>query len=261
MPEKFEHQKQDDQVEVEKFDLKKPLIVSDMNYERYDPEGEYKLFEFEDDPNHIVRVEDLDMMRSYLSDENLTIQEAAEKTKAIFDELRNKFGIDAPVNFATAVDETGTQLLYIITDRVQGQKVEEIDFDPLENGKLAEEFENFYLSLVKYFVDKFNSNELVLWDIAKSSALKYGKKPGDNEDNIYLVDTDVKSEPGEYGIGDLYDIFPTVRELESKCGRRFDKVRKELKGFIDSFSKSNMKTGALKYIDENIGRLVSFLEK
>jgi hypothetical protein len=247
MPEpKFEGQNQE-----EKFDLMKPLVLSRMNYERHDPEGSEKLFEFEGDSNHVVRIENFEMLRDQFKGDN---NEVEEKVKKLFDELSERYNIDAPVSFEGKGEE-----LFIITDIVKGVHFEELDIESVEGEVNGKEFEKLCLSLVSYFSDKFFSNDPVLWDIAKTSAFVYGKKEGDLDDHIYLIDTDVKCVAGEHGLMDLEDVFYMVELLENKFGKKFESVRGELGRFLINARKHQ--TNDIRFKDESFGRYDKFLGK
>ena len=253
MPEKSENRN------VEKIDVNRPLVMSPLERGRYrEDEDECKLLEFQGDNRYVVRVDTLEILRAQLGDENLTIEGASNKVKSLFDELREKYGIDAPVNFAIVDGENQAQLFYIITNKVDGKDIEKINFDVPNREDLMKETETFFLSLVKYFLDKFSSDGLVFWDIADKSAYKYGKKEGDTSDHFYLVDTDIKCGNGENGIMSLSNILPTIKEMESKCGKKFNSVRDALRKFIEPIIKNG---GAGQHAKtKDMKRFADFLE-
>lgn len=244
MPEKLGSESESSE---QKIDLGRRLIISEFEHGQYREDDNYaKLLEFEGDPNHIVRIEKLDIVKAQLGDENLATEDAVSKVKNLFDELKTKYNIEAPIELVT--DEKGEEkLIYIITDKITGQDIEKIDFNSPDREKRIEETGRLFLSLVKYFVDKFNSNELVFWDIPHHSAFKFGKKGSDVSDRIYLVDTDLKLTKGKHGINDLTRILETIEKVELKCGKKFDDIRIELKNFIESIQmmiKRNIEFGS-----------------
>ncbi len=247
------------------FDLTKSLVVSSFDYDRGDFENEgNKLFEFEGDPRYVVRIEDIEFLKTYFFKEASSPQETMKKTKELFDELKEKYGIIAPVNFAIVEGwEKKGPLLYIVTDKVEGQRPEEVDFNFPDKEELIKKFEDFYVSLTRYFIDKFKSDDLVFWDIAKSSAIKYGKKEGDTLPNLYVIDTDPKLISGSSGIGDLTDMFPTIQMIEAKGGRRFSLVRKELSDFLSQLDSEEIKPAdkvSENYMKSVAGCIKAFLE-
>jgi hypothetical protein len=143
---------------------------------------------------------------------------------------------------------------------VEGEHPEKVDFNSPDKEELVKKFEDFYLSLAKYFIDKFKSDQPVLWDIAKSSAIKYGKKQGDASADLYVIDTDIKLTPGSSGIGDLTDAFETIQLIESKCGNKFDSVRKELSDFINYLEGAGDSRVSENYLKHVIKYIKAFLK-
>ncbi len=267
MPEKFEgNLTNGENPESKKFDVTKPLIVSSFDYDRGDFESEEnKLFEFEGDPRYVVRIEDIEFLKTAFFKEASSPSEKMEKMRGLFDELKEKYGIVAPVDFAIVEGwEKKEPLLYIITDKVEGEHPEKLDFNSPDKEELIKKFEDFYVSLARYFIDKFKSDDLVLWDIAKSSAIKYGKKEGDVSPNLYVVDTDPKLTSGGSGIGDLTDMFSTIQMIESKGGRKFNLVRQELSDFLSQLDKEEVKPAdrvSENYMKSVVGYIRAFLEE
>lgn len=211
------------------------LVVSKLDYDRGTDEP--KLFEFEDDPHHIVRFENFNIINAQIKEE-VTPVEAVQRVRDLFDRLRVEYNIVAPVDFEIVESDEGP-LLYIITDKITGQDLEDIELNSLERERIIKKFEEFFLSLTQYFINKFNSDELVLWDIPHHSAYRYGTRIGDTSPEIYLVDTDIKITSGKYGITDFFRIIPTIRKFESKSGFKLETVRDRLETFIENLDKTS----------------------
>ncbi|MFH1112239.1 MAG: hypothetical protein V1712_04215 [Patescibacteria group bacterium] len=213
--------------------FKQGLEISELDYKRGGFGDLEKLMEFRDNPRYIIRSITLEAVQSQFEGKFGPL-EAAQKAKGLFDELRQKYSIVAPVDFVVGKSEDGTPLLFTITEKIKGQDIEDVDYDPSKKDVIVIHFEDHYASLVRYFIDKFNSDDFALWDIGKSSAYVYGEKEGDSSDQLYLVDTDIRCEKGRQAISNLCDIFPTIAMLEEKFGLRFDTVREELRNFVTS---------------------------
>ncbi|NQV88363.1 MAG: hypothetical protein HQ402_02315 [Parcubacteria group bacterium] len=212
------------------------LFVSKLNYDR--DREEDRLFEFEGDPNHILRIDKFNIINAQLGQE-LEPAEAIERVRRLFSELKDKYSINVPVSFEI-VESEEEKLLYTITDKINGMRIEEVNFESESKIELIKIFEDLFLSLTIYFIDKFKSGDLVLWDIAKSSAYVYGKKEGDTMSQLYLVDTDTKIQSGKYSMGDYTDILTTIKELEIKAGIKFSIVRERLGNFIGEITQGEI---------------------
>lgn len=190
--------------------------------------GSNKFYELKDNPNKIIRVESFDELKNK-HDNKLEIGELVETAKKLYKELEEKYEISSPVDFAVSKDKEGNDIVCSITDRINGKQ--------LENVEKTKEFkiktEKLYASISKYFLDKFNEGGLYVWDINGESQYIYGKKEGDKEDKIYLIDTDIwlsKSKKDMYL--SVYWLARHISWLEHCFGTSFQEARNYITEFI-----------------------------
>lgn len=210
-----------------------------------------KFYEMKDNPNKIIRVEHFDELR-IKHDCKLKIPELVEAAKKLFKELDEKYGIHCSVDFAIGKDKEGNDVVFSTTDRIEG--------DPIGEVHMSEEFLNklkkSYAGIAKYFLDKFKEGGLYIWDINGESQYVYGKKLGDTENNIYLVDTDVWFSKNK---NDMYlSVYWLLRHMsffEYRAGIQFSEAR----NYIIEFIKQPLPEHLDKSVQENLNEIRKLL--
>ncbi len=188
-----------------------------------------KFYEFKDNPNKIVRVESFDELLDK-HDNKIGIPELIETTKKLYKELEEKYGIVAPVDFATSKNKEGKDVVCSITDKVEGKHLGEIN----KSEEFLNKTEKLYASIAKYFLDKFKEGDLYVWDINAGSQYIYGKKLGDKEDEIYLIDTDIWLSKNKNDIYlSIYWLARHMSWLENKLGVKFIEARNKINEFMN----------------------------
>lgn len=141
------------------------------------------LLRFRDDKRFVIR------------EVGISVDDCA-KIKKLYDELK-KYGIEVPVNFVVAEKNdkarqyyksigvtSGTKGLYAIVDNIEWADVG----DPEIKQKFEKETIDLYRKIISYYEDKMKAKEYYLLDIGSWEQYVYGRKAGDEEDYIYLVD-------------------------------------------------------------------------
>ncbi len=151
------------------------------------------LRQFENNPSLVVRGASLESVNGKNNRLNqfTNIEEAAAVSKRLHEELSEKYGIlIAPTNFVVASNERGRPRLYTITENIEATKIDTkiIATEDLEGYK--RELKDTFEKVAAYYEDKFGKNEFFLADIWTPGQYAYGKKKGDEEKHLYLVDTD-----------------------------------------------------------------------
>ncbi|HEU0085551.1 MAG TPA: hypothetical protein VFQ59_01160 [Candidatus Paceibacterota bacterium] len=202
------------------------LVVSNISKSHA---GSNKFYELKNNPNKIVRVEGFDELLNK-HDNKITIPELIENAKKLYKELGEKYGIVAPVDFVTSKNGDGKDIVCVVTDKVEGQSLEKVE----KSEVFVNQVTALYSAVAKYFLDKSKTGELYVWDINGESQYIYGKKSGDKEDQIYLIDTDIWLSRSE---NDMYLSFYWLARhmsgLENKLGVKFTEARNNINEFLN----------------------------
>lgn len=191
--------------------------------------GSNKFYELKDNPNKIIRAVSFDELL-YEYDNKITIPELVETAKKLYKELEEKYEIVAPVDFTTSKDKDGKNVVCSITDKIEGQSLEKVE----KSEEFINKVEKLYSSVVKYFLDKFKSGGLYVWDINGESQYIYGKKIGDKEEQIYLIDTDIRLSKNKNDMYlSVYWLARHMTSLEHRLGVQFQEARNSINEFIN----------------------------
>lgn len=164
--------------------------------ERTDRKG--KIHVLEDDSSVVVRTpyfsEDQDPLQLPHISENLDWQIQQSRTaKVLFDKLAS-YGIAVPpFNFVTGEHE-GRPVVFTVTKKIEGHKLDTDFILQAKNENFINALEGLFESLVNYYLDKIENEELYLNDISNVvgilSQYRWGHQEGEPTDKIYLVDLD-----------------------------------------------------------------------
>lgn len=215
----------------EKVPFKSPLVESGYKSQLDDIRA------LKSDPEKIVRVSRYHFPKDF-----------AARHKKIFDKLKNEYGINVPnVNFVIGPGEKGDiPRLYIVTDRIHGTKLEDKKFDPDELSSARDKLDNLFSSIIQYYWDVSRQGGDYNDDLYTRQFI-WGRRKGDTEDKIYLVDLGLRIiqhglDEGSNGyllqcIGEPYPLYrPGVWGdmvyLERKHNIRLSKARQKLGQFM-----------------------------
>jgi hypothetical protein len=200
--------------------FKKPLERSDKHAEKSTGE---KLEQFQDDRDYVVR----EITRQRLNKgpwlENLPkavqrrrqgMRGIADFAKNIFDEMRAQ-GIDCPVQFVVANNDSAEEALYEIVDDIKPAR----DFSEMsekEKSDKGNEVLRVSKNLLKYFAHKATEGGFYPYDLTRREQYVYGTKKGDQEKHLYLVDADPYFESSTAHIGAELEDFRKVIEADKE---------------------------------------------
>ena len=197
--------------------LKDDLVVSkhDRSFQEQGHEvGTNRLFELRADERFIIREPEEKFVENNELKDPIAF---ANKSKMLFGELTEKYGIKCPIHFLVAKDETDTPKVFILTE-----KVKSVDYTSLateEKQAAAKEIQAIFESLLNYYEDKEKQKTDFLWDVPQVDQFVYGKLPKDTENKWYLVDTD------PYSARNVEKLFEAAETLDAEMytlRKRFD---------------------------------------
>jgi len=123
------------------------------------------------------------------------IAEAAT-LRGLYDDLRD-FGISAPMRFIIAEkneeslkyhesieDTEGRKTIYAITDKITPADLN----DKTAQEQFGKDIVDLYSKIIDYYLAKLESGKAYLTDIGGWDQFVYGKREGDEQNHMYLVD-------------------------------------------------------------------------
>lgn len=177
--------------------FKKPLVDIDITNPKSDYWNFYGIERLQD---KIVRV-------------RRGIEEDIEryaKGKLHFDELRDNYGIHVPRMQTIAVKAKRWDVLfYTVTDRVYGTNLQ--TFSPATQVT-KDKLDQCFASLAQRFIDVEQNGGTYLIDFSNPwEMFMYGRREGETEDNVYLVDIDPSIAVHEKDDDSQFDLLQTVK--------------------------------------------------
>ena len=223
-------------------------------------EGRGKLFEIKDNPDKIVRMESFEDLEDRYKGQVDPIV-VAELGQELYAELKDKYGINVPVEFVAGKDFESKDVIYAIVDKVEGKDLDKIEVTP----ELTEKVEKLYEKIAQYYLDKFTQEQddgLYLADINNASQYVYGKKKGGELPDIYLVDTDLYIRDGKVALCNIVLwLYRHMVSVEKKYGKKFAHAREIIEQITDTSLPKNMtkeqRLAAKKIIQKTKGYLDS----
>jgi hypothetical protein len=145
--------------------------------------------------------------------------------KKLFHELRDKYNINViPFGYIVGkADPDDSPQVFSVTKKIFGKNIRDIsrgELDDQENKKFSKEADQMISSLAEYAKDKYANYGNILNDVFHYHQYVFGKKTGDKENKIYLVDIEplyIKMEnipPGKVGFRDN-QVFNAVQSLQN----------------------------------------------
>jgi RNA-binding protein YhbY len=192
-------------------------------------QGRGKLFEIKGNPDKIVRMESFKSLEHrYKGDVDPVV--IAEEGQKLYAELEKKYGIAVPVEFLVGKDSKDNDVIYAIVDKIDGSDLDKIEVTP----ELTEKVEKLYEAIAQYYLDTVTKKERIyLADINNASQYVYGKKKGDEEPRIYLVDTDLYMRDGPVALRNvILWLYRHVCSVEKKYGKKFIRAREIIRQTI-----------------------------
>lgn len=109
----------------------------------------------------------------------------------LFEEIEEKYGILVPASFFVGRDNSANS----IVDKIEGKNLAQANV----SNEIVPQVQKLYASVAKYFLDKLMYGGFYLTDINNPNQYVYGRKRGESEDKIYLIDTDLSFITAELG--------------------------------------------------------------
>lgn len=197
--------------------LSSKLIPSDLNK----GDTDRIFYQYENDPSKVIRLDTFeDLIERY---ENMANPiKVIELGKKLFSEIQMDYNIKVPVEIILDKDDKNKEIIYIITDKIEGISLEESLNEA--TPELLKKLEDLYISISKYYLDKLKNKEAHLADLNNTSQYIYGKKKGDTEKEIYFVDTDLYLNKGDLAL--LHNVKWLVRHMPIKFDGAIANIRK-----------------------------------
>lgn len=220
-----------------KTPFKSPLVESGYKTQIED------IRTLKDDPEKIVRVS------SHYNPNNL--QPLYARHKKVIDRL-TVYGFNVPnMDIVIGPNEDAKHArVYIVTDRIHGPELKDKQFSPAELPAAKETLDSFFTSMTQYYWDVSRQGGNYNDDLAQhNTQFIWGRRKGEIEDKIYLVDLGEQTELHELDAGSnnhllrcLYyegvepyghGLWEDITYMERKHHIRLDGARKKLGEFMD----------------------------
>lgn len=207
------------QIKIENKSLYSKLVSSDLNV----GDTSREFYQYKDDSNKVIRIDSMDdLVERYdnMADPKVVI----ELGKKLFQEIQTNYNIQVPSEIIVDKNEENKDTVYIVTDKINGVSLEKAE----ETPEFLKKLEDLYVSISKYYLDKLNSGEAHLADLNSTSQYIYGTKKGNENPEIYLVDTDLYLNKGDVFL--LHNIKWLIRHMP----KRFDEAIKNIRKIIET---------------------------
>lgn len=187
------------------------------------------LEQFKGNPDYVIRYRDIDILKKELEVE--TKEDVVAKIREMFEVLRQRYGIEAPVKVNCGKKKVGTkEKLIIYTKRV---KRSEKSYSPEDLQKLCE-------SLFRYYREAFESGERFLCDLSSLEQYIYGRIDKNEQDRFILIDTDPWVVQGlDEFVKEMQRLSSTLVTLATQ-NKFIEDIEKWLYAFIWSLPKSEI---------------------
>ncbi len=186
-----------------------------------------KLYEAESRPNKIIRVENVDDLLARYNNKIDTV-ELVRIADKLFKELESEYGILVPAEFFIGKDGHGNEVVYSIVDKIKGEHLKKSEY----SSELVSKSEKLYASIAKYFLDKFKKKEIYLCDINSQDQYIFGRKSGEQAQEIYLIDTDICMNNSLVG---MYLVVEWLTRHMIGIEKKFEVKFKEAREYIAQF--------------------------
>lgn len=183
-------------------------------------------------------------------------EEIAEHAKGdrLIKELQERYGIAVPRvdtvvgYYARPEDKIGNfgkkfpgePYIFKIVDRIYGKSLDRIHLSRKGARKAQAKFDQFYVALANYAWDKHQNGEEGLVDMfhGNNEQFMYGRRKGETEDRIFLVDVDPFVHPfnkDPKDVGRTFDILDhMLLNAEGKIGLTLNSAREKLQQYREA---------------------------
>ena len=142
-----------------------------------------------------------------------------KRRMGVFRELEEKHGVAIPkMDLAVGKNQEGGRAMFTVIDKIYGKAA-------LYLSSLSEEavrkFDEFFAALAKHYIQAYEKGG-DYWDDFNLKQIVYGHKAGEEEDRVYIVDTDPyicfynkkESSLGEVPLRELFELLDQVKFME-----------------------------------------------
>lgn len=211
--------------------------------------------EIENNPNKVIRAESFGELNERY-DNKIEIIELTKIAKKLFNELEEKYGIFTPTDFLIGKNKEGDKVVYSIVEKIEGRNLEEAEL----STEVITKSETLYASVAKYFFDKSHEGGLYLCDINNPSQFVYGRKHGEQEDKVYLIDTDIYISNNRAGIYLVVNwLTRHMSGVEKHFKTKFEKAREYISKFVEQSLPEEISSSEKDEANKNINEIKKFL--
>jgi hypothetical protein len=204
-------------------------------------------FTLRNDPSKVVRIESFQSLENK-HDLKLSGEEIKEQGVILFNELVSDYEINVSTR-VLSLEKEGEDQCVTITDKIEGNNLLESEID----DQFPDKVKALYLSLSRYYIDKYKKGEFYLWDLNSSDQYIYGNKVDQEDKDIFLIDTDIWFSRSKEGIFlTLYWLVRHMSTVESKLGIKFEEIRENLLLFLESVDIEDEYKDMVSSIDDYI---------
>lgn len=165
-----------------------------------------------------------------------------------FKRLDNQYGIKVAgydIVIGPNPHQPDVPVYYQVVENIHGQNLKEKNYSEEEKETAGEKLDALYISLAQYLWDIYQNGGFLLDLFAGprpahgSNQFVYGRRSGEEEDNIWLVDVGtniVRSETKNINIisREVYGLIEMIEESEAKLGIKLKGARNKIIGFLSS---------------------------
>ena len=216
-----------------------------------------KLSEIEDNPNKIIRTESFYGLNKRFKDK-IEIIELVRIAKKLYGELEAKYDIPVPADFLIGKDKKGEEVVYSVVDKIDGKNLNDVE----SSDEVVTQVQDLYASIARYFLNKSKEEGSYLVDINGPSQYVYGKKPGEQTNKIYLIDTDfyiLNSDAGIYLVVEW--LTRHMAGVETHFNIKLEKARKNIEKLVDQPLSENISDSEKEKVNKSIVGIRKFLNE
>lgn len=199
------------------------------------------LLEFETNPNKIIHSRSgTDQEKTY---------ELYREGQKVFKVLRDVYDIPVPeFNYIFAPLEPGRKgefTVYTVRDKIHGTSLKERL--PADDGEVQKRLDTFFTNLFKFYKDIYTDGGNYLTDVPPQQFV-YGRKIEEDEDRVYLIDTDpwyevynphIESPYNSNFFHTLVTLVECLKSVEEKNQLSLVNARALLKDFVSSIKETD----------------------
>jgi hypothetical protein len=208
------------------------------------------------DPSKVIRSERFSDLQNMYGDAFECVELAAIANR-LYAELEALYGISVPTNIIVDRDDEGEIVIAQAVDRIDGVSLEQAE----STSELAEKVEVLYTSIARYLYEKSNSDDYYLTDLNNPSQYMFGRKPGEHQARLHLVDTDIYLNKGRERMYLVMEwLARHMSGVERQCGARFDEARQYIQKFVEESKIARDSDHKVLSVKHNLDNITAYLQ-